>query len=164
MTVADRTAISGQAKAMIHVFAYGTLMPGELNHSVCADSVVESQPAIADGCLYALPLGYPAMTVGAGTVYGALLSFTDVTILERLDAFEQHDPAEFSEYAPGQRLEQHEYDRRQIAVYDTDRGCLGLAWSYMMTLNQVQQLSGILVPNGRWQSSYSRMHQDLRTP
>ena len=119
---------------------------------MCAAAVVKSQPAIAAGCLYALPLGYPAMTLGTGTVHGVLLSFTDGTILERLDAFERHDPAEFLEYAPSQRLEQNEYDRRQITVYDSDRRCLGLAWSYIMTLEQVQQLGGTLLPNGQWQA------------
>ena len=150
--IACRILKQGQAKAMIQVFVYGTLQPGEPNYSVCAGYVVESQPAIANGCLYALPLSYPAMTLDAGTVYGALLSFTDVTILERLDAFERHDPAEFSELAPGQRLEQNEYERKQIAVYSYDRRFLGLAWSYIMTLEQVQQLGGILLPNGQWHS------------
>jgi gamma-glutamylcyclotransferase (GGCT)/AIG2-like uncharacterized protein YtfP len=137
---------------MIHVFVYGTLKPSEPNYSVCAEYVVESQPAIADGCLYALPLGYPAMTLDAGTVHGTLLSFTDVTILERLDAFERHDPTEFSVYAPDQRLEHNEYDRKQIPVYNDDRRLLGFAWSYIMTTAQAQQLGGILLPEGQWQS------------
>ena len=135
---------------MIHVFVYGTLKPGEINHAVCANDVVASQPTIADGCLYALPLGYPAMTLEAGTVHGALLSFAEAAVLERLDEFERHDPVEFFEHAPNQHLQQNEYDRRQIAVYDSDRHFLGLAWSYIMTPEQAQQLGGILLPDGQW--------------
>ena len=137
---------------MIHLFAYGTLQPGERNASVCASDVVAAQPAIADGCLYSLPLGYPAMTLEVGTVYGTLLSFAEATILERLDAFERHDPVEFLEHAPAQALQQNEYDRRQIAVYDSDRRLLGLAWSYLMTPQQVQQLCGVPLPTGQWHS------------
>ncbi|PSB28511.1 hypothetical protein C7B82_13525 [Stenomitos frigidus ULC18] len=136
----------------MHVFVYGTLKPGEINYSICADDVVESQPAIADGCLYALPLGYPAMTLEAGTVRGALLSFIEAAALERLDEFERHDPIEFLDHAPGQCLEKNEYERKQITVYDSDRRFLGLAWSYIMTPEQVQQLGGRLLPNGQWPS------------
>ena len=150
MLVACYTLKQRQARTMIQVFVYGTLKPGETNYSVCASDVVESQPAIANGCLYALPLGYPAMTLDAGTVHGALLSFTDMTILQRLDDFERHEPTEFSESAPGQCLDQNAYDRRQIAVYTYDRRLLGFAWSYVMTLAQVQQLGGILLPEGQW--------------
>jgi gamma-glutamylcyclotransferase (GGCT)/AIG2-like uncharacterized protein YtfP len=135
---------------MLNVFVYGTLKPGEKNYSVCARSVVTSQPAIAEGRLYALPFGYPAMTLEAGTVYGVVLSFADVTILEILDAFERHDPIEFYDYIPGQSLEQNEYDRQEITVYDLARRSLGRAWSYTMTKEQVQQLDGTLLPGGQW--------------
>ncbi|MBC7972482.1 MAG: gamma-glutamylcyclotransferase [Verrucomicrobia bacterium] len=135
---------------MLNVFVYGTLKPGEKNYAVCAGSVVKSQPATAEGCLYALPFGYPAMTLEAGVVHGVILSFTDITILEVLDEFERHDPIEFHCYVPHESLEQNEYDRQEITVYDQSRRFLSRAWSYIMTSEQVQQLDGILLPDGQW--------------
>lgn len=135
---------------MLNVFVYGTLKPREKNYAVCAGSVVKSQPATAEGCLYALPFGYPAMTLEAGVVHGVILSFPDITMLEVLDEFERHDSIEFHCYAPGQSLEQNEYDRQEIRVYGQARHPLGRAWSYIMTKEQVQQLNGIPLPDGQW--------------
>lgn len=138
---------------MIHVFVYGTLKPGEKNYALCASLVIASQPAIADGRLYALPFGFPAMTLEAGAVQGTVLSFPDETILETLDAYEKHDPIEFRCYAPEQCMEQNEYDRQEIAVYDQSRQLLGHAWSYLMTKEQVQRLAGVFLPDGLWSQS-----------
>lgn len=135
---------------MINIFVYGTLKPSEKNYAICASHVVVSQPALTDGRLYELPLGYPAMTLEAGTVYGTVLSFANASILQILDAYERHDPEEFYTHAPHQCLEQNEYDRQSIAVYDQTRQCLGNAWSYLMTEAQIQRLGGILLPDGQW--------------
>lgn len=135
---------------MIHVFVYGTLKPGETNHHVCARRVVASKPASTSGCLYTLPFGYPAMTLEAGTVHGMVLLFSDEAILETLDAYERHDPAKFYAYAPHQSLEQNEYDRQKITVYDQANREIGQAWSYLMTKKQIQQLGGIFLPDGQW--------------
>lgn len=135
---------------MVYVFVYGTLKPGEKKHHVCASHVVASKPAIANGCLYALPFRYPAMTLEAGIVHGTVLSFSNETILEALDAYERHDPAEFYAYAPKQRLEHNEYDRQKITVYDQTKQELGQAWTYLMTKEQVQRLGGIFLPDGQW--------------
>ncbi|MBW4691816.1 MAG: gamma-glutamylcyclotransferase [Lyngbya sp. HA4199-MV5] len=135
---------------MIHVFVYGTLKPGEKNHQICASYVVASKPASANGRLYALPFGYPAMTLEEGTVHGTVLSFVDEIALEALDAYERHDPAEFYAYVPDQHLEQNEYDRQKITVYDQAQQESGQAWTYLMTKEQVQRLSGVFLPDGQW--------------
>ncbi|XHX77492.1 MAG: gamma-glutamylcyclotransferase [Stenomitos frigidus ULC029] len=37
---------------MFHVFVYGTLKPGESNHRLCATSVLEARPTIAQTPTY----------------------------------------------------------------------------------------------------------------
>lgn len=135
---------------MIQVFVYGTLKPGEVNYRVCAGAVVETRPAIASGLLYALPLGYPAMTAGKGMVRGSILSFAHPGILSVLDEFEQHDPQEFSHLLPDLCWQQHQYQRQQIQVFDPKQNCLTPAWAYLMTAQQVTQLGGVLIGNGDW--------------
>lgn len=135
---------------MIQVFVYGTVKPGEVNYRVCAGEVVAIRPAIASGLLYALPLGYPAMTSGKGTVKGSILSFANPGILSLLDEFEQHDPQEFSNLLPDLCWHQHQYQRQQIDVFDPKQKCLTPAWAYLMTAQQVTQLGGVLIGNGDW--------------
>ncbi len=70
----------------VQVFVYGTLKPGERNYQrYCAGKVVEAQRAFTLGRLFALPMGYPAMTTGADIVHGYLLTFADLAILDALD-------------------------------------------------------------------------------
>ncbi len=136
--------------AVINVFVYGTLQPEAVNDWVCRDSVVTVQPAIAYGYLFALPFGYPAMTSGAGIVHGVSLSFPSTNILERLDAFERHDPDVFYRYAPDQSIEQNQYERQGIKTYDEAQNYLGFASAYLMTAEQIHRLGGVFLPNGRW--------------
>ncbi len=144
---------------MFHVFVYGTLKPGESHHRICAGSVLEARPAIAQGQLYALPFGYPAMALSTATwdktsvVHGILLSFADAGILDVLDAYEQHDPERFRYYAPHLVLAQHQYDRTQIKTYDQAQRFLGFAWSYVMSLEQIQRLNGTCLPDGQWRQA-----------
>lgn len=139
------------AEILLDVFVYGTLKPGENNHQLCASSVIKVCPAIACGQLYTLPFGYPAMTlVGTDTVYGVILSFADAGILDILDAYEQHDPETFCRHAPNLLIAQHQYDRTPIKVYDQAQRFLGFAWSYVMSLEQIQRLGGIWLPDGQW--------------
>ncbi|MBD2077587.1 gamma-glutamylcyclotransferase [Phormidium sp. FACHB-592] len=144
---------------MFHVFVYGTLKPGESNHQICASSVLEARPAIAQGQLYALPFGYPAMVLSTTTwdrssiVHGILLSFADSGILDVLDTYEQHDPEIFRCYVPHLVLAQHQYDRTQIKAYDQAQRFLGFAWSYVMSLEQIKRLGGTYLPSGQWQQS-----------
>lgn len=130
----------------IKVFVYGTLKPGEINYQrYCEGKVVEEQRAIACGQLYNLPLGYPAMTLGETQVHGFLLTFADAVILSTLDELEDYDP--------NRRPDENEYNRQQVEIYDLAGKTLGLAWAYFMTLEQVQQLQGVLIPSGWWSGS-----------
>lgn len=132
-----------QSNELIRVFVYGTLKPGEANYQrYCAGKVLETKRAITFGQLYALPFGYPAMTLGNSLVNGFLLAFPNSTILSQLDWLEGYD---------SQRLETaNEYNRRLIETYDIHQAPLGLAWVYLMLPEQVHSCSGVLLPQGWW--------------
>ncbi|UBF27838.1 gamma-glutamylcyclotransferase [Kovacikia minuta CCNUW1] len=149
----------------LNVFVYGTLKPGEVNDWLYAEHEVKACPAIVYGQLYALPLGYPAMTLSPPPslspsssppiVHGFLLTFASAGILPILDEFEQHDPEELKRHAPGQPPEQNQYERHLVEVFDPQHSPLGLAWSYTMTPKQIYRLGGVLVPDGKWNSCNS---------
>ncbi len=129
--------------AQYKFFVYGTLKPGESNYKAyCAPKVVEAQRAIALGLLFALPLGYPAMTTGDLPVQGFLLSFTDPDVLDRLDWLE--------DYNPQRPAVENEYNRQKIQTYSPSWQPLDWAWVYLMTLEQVNRLGGVLLTNGCW--------------
>lgn len=76
------------------LFVYGSLMKGMVHHNKVAALVKEIRPALCEGSLYRLPVGYPAMVEGPGTVHGELLtlnSFKD--IIKLLDEFEGFSPS-----------------------------------------------------------------------
>lgn len=129
----------------LRVFVYGTLKPGEFNYNCyCAGKVLEAQKAIALGKLFSLPVGYPAMTSGNEPVRGCLLTFENDEILTALDSLENYDPQRPS-------AENH-YNRQKIETFDATSQSLGLAWAYLMTFEQVQQLGGTWLPEGDWRS------------
>ncbi|MBK1988019.1 gamma-glutamylcyclotransferase [Sphaerospermopsis aphanizomenoides BCCUSP55] len=129
----------------MNVFVYGTLKPGEVNYQkYCAGKVIEEKRAIAFGKLYALPMGYPAMTPGDGTVHGYLLSFTDSKLLTALDDLE-----DFESKRP---MSENPYNRQLIEVFEPTGLSLGWAWAYLMTLEKVNQLGGIPQLDGCWNS------------
>ncbi len=131
---------------IIRVFVYGTLKPGEVYYQrYCAGKTIAEHPAIVQGRLYALPMGYPAMIPGDGIVHGYVLSFAGSDILHDLDQLEGYDPQ-----AP---TESNDYDRRQIAAFTPDRRSLGNVWVYMMQLDAVVQLQGILLHSGLWKNT-----------
>ncbi|MGQ4646730.1 gamma-glutamylcyclotransferase [Lyngbya aestuarii] len=130
----------------LKVFVYGTLKPEEVNyHLYCAGKVVEEKKAIAYGQLFNLPLGYPAMTLGNSQIHGYLLTFAHRGVLHLLDELE-----DYQEY---RSPEENEYNRQQLAIYTLVGQSLGLAWVYLMTPQQVQHHSGILLPSGSWSGS-----------
>ncbi len=132
-----------KSDALCHVFVYGTLKPDEANYAkYCAGKVITMQQAIAFGELSALPMGYPAMTIGARRVHGYLLSFRDMSILEQLD--------ELEDYQSDRPQSENLYDRQQIEIFDLAEKSLGLAWAYLMTLEQVTKFGGITLPDGLW--------------
>jgi gamma-glutamylcyclotransferase (GGCT)/AIG2-like uncharacterized protein YtfP len=127
----------------VRVFVYGTLKPGEANYQrYCAGGVVNAQRAFTRGKLFALPMGYPAMTTGNEQVQGFLLSFADSGILNKLD--------ELEDYQPHRQTADNLYNRQNIEVFAPTGLSLGLAWVYLMTPNQVKQFAAVLQPDGWW--------------
>lgn len=127
----------------LQVFVYGTLKPRGINYQrYCAGKVSNEKPAIAQGQLFALPMGYPAMVAGEGWVSGFLLAFPDSAILRVLD--------ELEDYVPGRSPELNEYQRQRVEVFDLEMRSLGPAWAYLMTLERVNQLQGHFLPSGVW--------------
>jgi gamma-glutamylcyclotransferase (GGCT)/AIG2-like uncharacterized protein YtfP len=136
----------------VKVFVYGTLKPGHGAYQrFCAQMTHDVQAAIVYGSLYHLPLGYPALISGSQIIRGYLLSFADSNILERLDDYENHDPAEIATRYPGVAIEQVSYERLQIAVLTPECESLGQAWAYLMTAEKIKLLAGVLVKDGNWQ-------------
>ncbi|MEJ6481457.1 gamma-glutamylcyclotransferase [Nostoc punctiforme UO1] len=128
---------------LVRVFVYGTLKPGEANYKkYCAGKVVDVKRAFVKGKLFALPMGYPAMTLGNSKVYGYLLSFPNPKILNELDVLENYQPFR----QPAENL----YNRQIIEVYEPQSLSLGWALVYLMALEQVEQLGGLLQPDGWW--------------
>jgi gamma-glutamylcyclotransferase (GGCT)/AIG2-like uncharacterized protein YtfP len=128
----------------LKVFVYGTLKPGESNYqSYCAGKVSEVTRVYTFGQLYHLgACGYPAMTLGRSKVGGFLLTFLDLSVLEKLDELESYQ----LQRAPAE----NEYQRQKIIVYEPSGKPLGEAWGYLMSFEKVQQFGGILVPSGWW--------------
>ncbi|MDZ7951744.1 gamma-glutamylcyclotransferase family protein [Nostoc sp. DedQUE09] len=128
---------------LVRVFVYGTLKPGEANYKrYCASKVVDVKIAFVQGKLFALPMGYPAMTLGNNQVYGYLLSFSNPKILNELDVLE--------DYQPNRKTPENLYNRQIIEVYEPQSLSYSWAWVYLMTLEQVGQLGGFLQPSGWW--------------
>ncbi|PSB08764.1 hypothetical protein C7B62_15475 [Pleurocapsa sp. CCALA 161] len=126
-----------------NVFVYGTLKPGEANFAAyCEEKVVAQTPAYTWGDLYALPVGYPAMTEGNSKVQGILLSFNDPQILESLDRLEG--------YQSQRAAHLNEYYRASVMVYSFDDRPINQAWAYYMTLAQVIQYGGIKLTSNSW--------------
>lgn len=130
----------------IDVFVYGTLKPREYNYQrYCEGRVIAIRPALTQGQLFALSLGYPGMVKGDGIVQGVILSFSDANIFLDLDQLE--------DYQPHRPPQQNEYQRQQIPVSDLNHQPLGLVWAYLMDMKKVQSYSGVFIPDGCWTKS-----------
>ncbi len=139
---------------MLKIFVYGTLKPGEENYTkYCAGKVVDALPAFAIGRLFALPQGYPAMTLGDKFVCGFLLSFAHCEVLNHLD--------ELEDYQPSRQKSKNLYNRQQIEIFNLKgyvstlpqyRNSLGLAWAYLMEASLVYHLGGTPQDDGWWSS------------
>jgi gamma-glutamylcyclotransferase (GGCT)/AIG2-like uncharacterized protein YtfP len=86
------------------------------------------------------------MISGEGKVYGFLLSFADVAILEDLDRLE--------DYHPQREPAQNEYQRQEIEIFDRNLKSLGTAWTYFMSVDRVRSLGGIWLPDGTWVNGF----------
>jgi gamma-glutamylcyclotransferase (GGCT)/AIG2-like uncharacterized protein YtfP len=127
----------------LDVFVYGTLKPGEANFpAYCEGKVIAQTPAYTWGELYALPVGYPAMTEGKNKVQGMLLSFSDRQILQNLDELEGYQSQRVGDL--------NEYYRASVAVYSLGDRLIRHAWAYYMTLAKVKQYQGIKLTSGSW--------------
>jgi gamma-glutamylcyclotransferase (GGCT)/AIG2-like uncharacterized protein YtfP len=127
---------------MLSVFVYGTLKPGELNHHYCSDRILGHAPALVRGRLYALPAGYPAMTVGEGWVKGVWLTFADDQILRVLDDLEA--------YSPGRPESQNEYQRVWVELFNGRQDPIGYGWAYQMSAERIHQAGGRFLQSGEW--------------
>lgn len=139
---------------MLKIFVYGTLKPEESNYQeYCSDRVSSVVPALVQGKLFALPLGYPALLwdeIG-GSVQGYLLTFFTPEILQSLDQLE-----EYQEHRPPR---ENAYQRRTIEVFTNSRTellSLGIAWIYVMEQELIHQLGGTFLPEGYWTSGQSK--------
>ncbi|OUL20434.1 gamma-glutamylcyclotransferase [Nostoc sp. 106C] len=127
----------------VRIFVYGTLKPGEVNYKrYCAAKVIDTKRAITQGKLFALPMGYPAMTLENSQVQGYLLSFADLEILDQLD--------ELEDYQSHRNLSENLYNRQQIEIYDLQGLSLGFAWVYFMSPERITQLKGIPQADDWW--------------
>lgn len=128
---------------MLKIFVYGTLQPGEANFPhYCQPHSPQIETAFIPGKLYHLPVGYPALTLGAGWVEGCLLSFEDPEVLKKLDELEN--------YQPGRSPNENEYQRIKALVYANPETILAEAWVYVMTSTKIAQLGGVPFPSSRW--------------
>jgi gamma-glutamylcyclotransferase (GGCT)/AIG2-like uncharacterized protein YtfP len=141
------TEIKINLSEQLQVFVYGTLKPSEINYKrYCADRVVAAERAFVFGRLFALPVGYPAMTLGEGRVQGYLLSFSDLAVLTLLDDLE--------DYLPNRHKSENLYNRVSLEVYQPDSNSLGQAWVYVMSPERVYQMGGIIQVDGWWSGRF----------
>ncbi|MEL7141100.1 MAG: gamma-glutamylcyclotransferase family protein [Cyanobacteria bacterium J06573_11] len=133
----------------LYIFTYGTLKPGGRYHQrYCSDGLVAATAALVKGELYDFPqLGYPAMTEGVSWVHGYLLHFQSSSsqiqqILQGLDVLEG--------YSPHRHSQENDYQRYEKPVFDLDCVPLRPAWVYQMSVEKVNQLGGIHLPEGDW--------------
>ena len=130
----------------LDVFVYGTLQPGEVNYSAyCGAKVVSQIPVYTRGNLYALPIGYPAMSEGENQVHGVLLRFNDFSILASLDRLEDYHEQRTSEL--------NEYYRQLASVYNYSDRLIGQAWAYYMAIARIKQHQGKKIASGCWTGS-----------
>jgi gamma-glutamylcyclotransferase (GGCT)/AIG2-like uncharacterized protein YtfP len=129
----------------LNVFVYGTLKPGSANFDeYCGNKVIASHRAYIVGELYHLPrLGYPGAIHGQSKVHGFVLTFEDATILSQLDELEDYDPQ--------RQQAENEYTRELVITYSIDQTPDIATWVYLMTADRIQQLSGMLLPDGWWE-------------
>lgn len=125
------------------VFVYGTLKPGGYYwHRFCEGRVSNVVKAKVKGNLYALPMGYPALAMGDGWTRGYILTLHDEAVLAGFDTLE--------DYELGRDPSLNEYQRVETAVYLEDGEPSGTAWVYVMDIEKINRVQGVIIPNGDW--------------
>lgn len=119
------------------VFVYGTLKRGQAQEALVGPG--RRTEAIVRGSLYAMPAGYPALTLrGTGSVHGELVEIADPRVLRMLDLYEGVDEGL--------------YMRVEVEAV------VGLrrvpAWAWIM--NDPRLKGGRLVPSGLWSATRRR--------
>jgi gamma-glutamylcyclotransferase (GGCT)/AIG2-like uncharacterized protein YtfP len=78
------------------LFVYGSLMKGMVHHNKVANFVKDLKPATCEGVLHRLPVGYPAMVEGPGTVKGEVLTLDNfkelVKVLDEFEGYSAQNP------------------------------------------------------------------------
>ena len=128
---------------MLRVFVYGTLKPGYDNYQrYCAGQVLGAIPALTQGQIYHLSLGYPGLTPGDRWIKGYLLILRSEAVLAELDRLEG--------YYPTRSPLENDYTRELTAVFHRDHQPLGTAWVYRMTIARVHAYNGQFLANDEW--------------
>ena len=127
---------------MTTLFTYGTLKRGFQNHHrIFGGYDIKITPAWTYGKLYDLGC-FPALTQGNNKVYGELIEFDNLEILNRVD------------YLEGFRCVNHPhnyYERREVDVFVGDDTVK--AWVYVLNENQVKRYGGNRLNTGVWMNS-----------
>lgn len=129
---------------LTRVFVYGTLCQGQRYHHIIAPFAKQIQKAMVPGLLFDLPLGYPAMIEGNGSVSGELVDLHDVKkALSQLDDLEDYEEGGFN----------NEYER-VVCKAVTQNGEEHDCYVYLYSPNRREWLAqnGTLVPSGNWQA------------
>ena len=133
---------------MLPLFVYGTLQPGEINYTrYCQGRLRTQQRAYCRGRLYALNLGYPALSWGQDRVWGYLLHFINTWDLQALDQLE--------DYQPGRSASANEYQRFLITTYNPGDQPLETAWVYRMAPERIRHHQGQYLGSGKWLTNHN---------
>jgi len=125
------------------VFVYGTLKPGGYYWPRFCEGRVDSMSrARVRGRLFALPMGYPALVLGDGWAWGYLLTLRDSAVLKGFDTLEDFDPS--------RPAEENEYQRVKVDVVLENGATDGGVWAYVMDVEKVNALRGVIITNGEW--------------
>lgn len=135
--------LKSSSPLVLFLFVYGTLKPGEINHTrYCQAQGAAPQKAYCRGRLYALNLGYPALSFGQDRVWGYLLQFLDSSALTKIDQLE--------DYEPNRSPSANEYQRCLMPIYDPGDRLLETAWVYRMAPQRIRHYQGQYLPSGAW--------------
>jgi gamma-glutamylcyclotransferase (GGCT)/AIG2-like uncharacterized protein YtfP len=136
---------------MDRVFVYGTLRPGQKYHYLIEKHVVKAVPAFAEGKLYHLLEGYPALLLekraaqaeNGMRIRGDLLEISDLgKVLPILDELEDY-------YGPGDP--RNLYERITLPVFTGDGTAMsGIAYVFPSEKAEWLERNAIAIPSGDW--------------